>query len=126
MVRRALEQKVLQKVRHAGFAVVLVHGTDVVGYVHCHPRLCAVGKQQHLQAVGHCVLVNTLDAGYVIETPLAAGEPQWIVCRHWIFCYIRQGSTARCHHSGCRQRQQHDDQSFPQIPHCNFLKIIST
>ena len=51
VIRRSLEQQVLQKVRHAGFAVVLVHGADVVGYVHGHARLGAVGKQQHLQTV---------------------------------------------------------------------------
>jgi hypothetical protein len=60
---RALEQQVLQQVRHAGLAVVLVHRADVVDQVHRHGGLGGIREQQHAQAIGQRVLADALDAG---------------------------------------------------------------
>jgi hypothetical protein len=60
---RALEQQVLQQVRHAGFAVVLVLAANPIGDVDRGGRLAVILDQQHLQAVGQPVLVDAFDAG---------------------------------------------------------------
>ena len=61
MPRGALEQQVLQQVRHAGLAVVLVPAADAIGQVHRRRGLGIVGRQQHLQPVGQAVLGDALD-----------------------------------------------------------------
>ena len=59
--RRALEQQVLEQVRHAGLAVVLVRRADLVGDVDRGRRLRRVGEQQHRQPVGQPVFGDALD-----------------------------------------------------------------
>ena len=61
--RRALEQQVLQQMRHAGFAVVLVFAADPVGHVDGGGGPAVVLNQQHLQAVGQAVLDNPFHRG---------------------------------------------------------------
>ena len=62
--RRALEDQVLQQVRHAGLAVVLVARADVIGHVDRGRGLAVIGGQQDLQAVGQPVLADALDLGH--------------------------------------------------------------
>ena len=64
---RALEEQVLEQVRHAGLAVVLVLGADAVGDVDRGAGLAGVGRQQHLQAVGQPVLVDAFDAAQRLQ-----------------------------------------------------------
>ena len=61
---RALEQHVLQQVRHAGLADVLVARADAVGQVDGGGGLGVVGYQQDLQAVGQPVFVDALDRAH--------------------------------------------------------------
>jgi hypothetical protein len=59
--RRALEQQVLEQVRHAGLAVVFLAGADEVGDVDRRRRLGGVGKEQHPKAVAERVFGDPLD-----------------------------------------------------------------
>ncbi len=59
--RRALEQHVLEQVRHAGLAVVLVARTDQVGQVDGRLRRARVREQQDREPVRERVLRDTLD-----------------------------------------------------------------
>ena len=51
----------LQQVRHAGLAVVLVARAHVIGQVDRGRGLGVIGDQQHLQAIGQPVLVDAFD-----------------------------------------------------------------
>ena len=61
MFRRSLEEQVLEQVRHAGLAVVLVTRAHSVGEVDGGRRLRIVRYQQHLQPVRQAVLVDAFD-----------------------------------------------------------------
>jgi hypothetical protein len=50
-VRRALEHHVLEEVREAGLARLLVAAADVIPEVHRHDRRTLVARQDHPQAV---------------------------------------------------------------------------
>ncbi len=63
MPGRALEQHVLEQVRHAGFAVALVARADQVGNIDGDGVLRGVGKEQDLEPVRQPVLGNALDRG---------------------------------------------------------------
>ena len=56
---RALEQQVLQQVRHTGFAIVLVARTHQIRDVHRDGVLRGIGKQQYLQPVIEVCLPET-------------------------------------------------------------------
>ena len=104
MVRRALEQQMLEQMRHSRFAVVLVHGADAVGDINGHPGLGAVREQQHFEPVGQRVLVNSLHAGYILESAVAAGNTQRV---------LRQGRRG--------QGQQHDHELLSQTHRRSLL-----
>ncbi len=57
----ALEQHVLQQMRHAGFAVAFVPGADQIGDCDGERRLGGIGKQQHLEPVVETIFGNPLD-----------------------------------------------------------------
>ena len=61
VVRRALEEHVLEQVRHARLAVVLVARADLVGEVDRDRGLRRVGKEQHAQTVSEPVLGDAFD-----------------------------------------------------------------
>ncbi|MNN06605.1 hypothetical protein D3C81_1194000 [compost metagenome] len=61
--RRALEQQVLEQVRHAGLAVVLVAAAHEVGDVDRGGGLGRVGRQHDAQAVGQAVFGDALHGG---------------------------------------------------------------
>ena len=61
--RRAFEQQVLEQMRHAGLADVLLPRADAVGHVDRRRRFTGVGHQQHLQAVGQAVFGDAFDGG---------------------------------------------------------------
>ncbi len=60
---RALEQQMLEQVRHPGLAVALVARADEIGDVDGRRRLGRVGEEQHLEAVGERVLRDALHRG---------------------------------------------------------------
>ncbi len=60
---RALEHEVLQQMRHAGLAVVLVGGADLVGDVDGRRRLRRVREEQDLEAVREPVFGDAFDRG---------------------------------------------------------------
>ena len=59
--RRALEQQVLEQMRHARLAVVLLARAHEIRNVDGRRRLGGVGKQEHLQAVRKRVLGDPFD-----------------------------------------------------------------
>ena len=61
MVRRSLEDEVLEQVGHSGLAVVLVARAHLVGDVDRDRRLGRIGEEEHAQAVGKPVLGDALD-----------------------------------------------------------------
>ena len=61
--RRAEEQHVLEQVRHAGLAVVLVARADAVGDRDRRGRLARVGEEDDLEPVVERVLGHALDRG---------------------------------------------------------------
>ena len=60
-LRRALEQHVLEQMRHARLAVALVDGADEVRHVDGDRRFRRIAEQQHLQAVVEPVLGDAFD-----------------------------------------------------------------
>ncbi len=64
---RALEHQVLEQVRHARLAVVLVAAADEVGDVHRDRGLGEVGEEQDLEAVVEPVFRDALDRGHPLD-----------------------------------------------------------
>ena len=60
---RALEQQMLEQVRHAGLAVAFLPRADEVGDVDGRRRLGRVGEEQHLETVGERKLGDALHRG---------------------------------------------------------------
>jgi hypothetical protein len=60
-VLRALEQHVLEQVRHARLAITLMPRADQVGHVDGDGGLGLVGEQQHAQAIRESVFADALD-----------------------------------------------------------------
>ena len=56
--RRALEQQVLQQVRHAGFAVVFVARAHQISDVDGGRGFARIGCQQHAQAIAQTIFAN--------------------------------------------------------------------
>src|SRR5690606_475714 len=71
---RALEHQVLEQVRHAGLAVVLVARADQVGHVDGGDRLARIGEQHHPHAVVQRVLADALGAEHRLRRRLLAGH----------------------------------------------------
>ncbi len=69
----ALEQHVLEQVRHAGLAVALVARADEVGDVDRDRRLGGIGEEQHAQAVGEQVFGDAFDGGDPLRLARGAG-----------------------------------------------------
>ena len=88
----ALEQEVLEQVRHAGLARALVAAADAVDDVGQAGGGRRVGKQQHLQAVGQPVLLDALQLAH----RLRFGQRG----RHG----LRGGRCGGCWRSGSRGR----------------------
>ena len=63
MIGRALEDHVLEQVRHARLAVAFLPRADQHGHVHGHFGLRVVGKEQHAQAVVELVFGDAFDRG---------------------------------------------------------------
>ena len=67
MPRRALEDHVLQQMRHAGLAVTLLPRADQHGHVDRHLGLRLVGKEQRAQAVVELVFGDALDRRHLLR-----------------------------------------------------------
>jgi len=63
MAGRPLEEQVLQEVRHASLAVVLVPTAHQIGDVDGDGRFAGIREQQDPQAIGEAVLGDAFDAG---------------------------------------------------------------
>ncbi|MNM72483.1 hypothetical protein D3C81_841780 [compost metagenome] len=62
VLRRALEQQVLQQMRHAGLAVVLMHRAHAVDQIDRHRRLACIREQQHPHSILQPVFADTFHA----------------------------------------------------------------
>jgi hypothetical protein len=64
MARRALEEHVLQQMRHARLAVTLLPRTHQHRQIHGHLGLRVVGKKQNPQAIVELVFADAFDGGH--------------------------------------------------------------
>ena len=71
VLRRPLEDQVLEQMRHPGLAVVLVARADPIGHVHGDGLLGGVREQQHGEPVREPVLGNSFDGRHELD---AAGN----------------------------------------------------
>ena len=67
MLRSSFEEKVLQKVGHPRFAIVLVKGTNQISDVNCDGLFGKIRKKQHPQSVGQAILRNTFDRSDTLD-----------------------------------------------------------
>src|SRR5438309_5988637 len=58
----------LEQMRHAGLAVVLVTRADEIGDVHCRLRLARIRKQQHLETVPQRVFGDAFNRRSLLDT----------------------------------------------------------
>ena len=95
MLRRALEQHVLEQVRHAVFAFALVARADEIGDVDRDRIVRRVGEQQHLETVRQPVLGNALDRGDFPDRRRRRGARRVGVRRREQECRQQQGKGQR-------------------------------
>ena len=122
VLRRALEQQVLEQVRHARLAVALVARADQVGDVHGDRGLRLVGEQQHVQAVAsaYSVMPST-DVTFTGGVAARGGADARLAAGAGGACgAVRAGAGACAHNGGpssaVNRRTEASTSSHVQIP----------
>ena len=93
--RRALEQQVLEQVRHAGLAVALEARADPVGDVDGGARLGVVGHEQQLQPVLQPVFGDAFDPGHLLDAR-GQGRPGRVWAGEVVASRVKAKATSAC------------------------------
>ena len=98
---RALEHQVLQQMRHAGLAIVLVAATHAVGHIDRGGGLGPIGREQHPQTIGQAVFADAFDLGEKLRATYGSRRRRGLRLGQYANCHKKTGTKT------CRQSFTH-------------------